>query len=321
MGKNIKLIKQKKHSRSYKIKSIKSKKVQLLYVKDIVTNQVIKTPIPVACKLIEELEHMYRATKKEWRYYLKDQKEKPKPVQPKLYWKDKPETKKIGDKEIITRNYLPEQNPKYRKYLKDKKTGQMVDVISFDKEKSRKQRREFKHRSPGKIFDMYTKHQTIVIQPEYTKKVYKLNKVINPIIYRKNKSTGELITKPNKRLNKYLKTLDLVKSKVKTEKFQINQLVFDYDYIPKIFSSKKQPTEIPLLHPNGDPIVEKIYKGKRVITVTIEQPSRTRYKTIVTRNYPSVISNRRHIVKKNIELFKKEQENQKNNQNEEKAKN
>jgi hypothetical protein len=158
---------------------------------------------------------------------------------------------------------------------------------------------------------MYTKHQTIIIEPEYKWKVYKLNVNVNPMVYRINKSTGELITKPNKRLNKYLKTIDLNKSIIKTDKFEIKQQVFDYDYIPKIFSSKKQPTEVTILRLDGSPAFKKIYKGKRMITVTIKQRSRTTYRTIITKQYPSVISDRRYIVKKNIEALKKHQEEQK----------
>jgi hypothetical protein len=57
--------------------------------------------------------------------------------------------------------------------------------------------------------------------------------------------------------------------------------------------------------------MKKIYKGKRDITVTIFQPSRTIYKTIVTRQYPNLIAKRRSIIKKNIEFLKKQQTEEK----------
>lgn len=100
----------------------------------------------------------------------------------------------------------------------------------------------------------------------------------------------------------------VIPPKGEPQKYQIRTIVFDYEYVPMTFSSKKQPEIQTFLWEDGSPKMKKIYKGKREVAATIIEHPRTTYKTIITRQYPPVITRKRSIVKKNIEFLKKQQQ-------------
>ena len=264
------------------------------------------------------LHHTKRVIKRENRYPLFNVKERPK-KEKDFYWRDKPEITQDADgNPLETHIYLPIISNKDKIEL-----GQS----NGPKEKGRYERRDDRHkvilRDPNAVY------QTMIIQPTYEKTVYKKDKHNKEFVYRKKKTVYhdsvwdknsvtkdgilnyitrtehiEMVKKPNKRFNRSTKKIDMAKSILATDKYQINILVPDYEYVPMTFSSKKQPEIQTFLWPCGKPKMKKIYKGKHTKTVTIKEFSRITYKTIITKQYPQLKSLRRGIVKKNIEFIK-----------------
>lgn len=300
----------------------------LAYVRDVVTGAVERVSREEAEHLIDKHEHLEYCKKKHWRSYQKSQLPKYPVVEKSIYWNEKAEekivygTNKKGEEQATLNCYLPK-------------------VLKY-KGNTRKDRRDWKHKKElkhRKYGDMYQKHQTMMFLPKYEKEVYVKDKHLKEFTIRKKhkveiispkevrwieqegskkklkivkkaefKESIEVVTKPNPRFKKAVKKLDLTKSKIATNKYQIRTIEFDYEYVPMTFSSKKQPEIQTFLWEDGSPKMKKIYKGKREATVTIIEHPRTTYKTIITRQYPPVITRKRSIVKKNIEFLKKQQQ-------------
>jgi hypothetical protein len=109
------------------------------------------------------------------------------------------------------------------------------------------------------------------------------------------------------RLNDMFAHHQTIVMRTKKSKYQVRQIVFDYEYVPKTFSSRKHPEIVPILRLDGKQAMTKIYKGKRDILVTITEFPRNTYRTIITKQYPNSVSKKRAIVKKNIEFLKQVQ--------------
>jgi hypothetical protein len=275
--------KQRKHHNSKRVKPVKvclpirtKPDNSFRYVMDIVTKYVHRYPKNVAYTLVNSFEHFRYCTKRDYRYFKHNEQPKRVGPQPSLFWQDVSKIHKDEDGNVIESrysNYLPKVSTKDK--VKDKS----------EKDLSRHERRRDRHKV--RLNDMFAHHQTIVILPEYDKTVYHVNKWKHC----KNKS----------------KVIEKAKSKLKTEKYDLRQIVFDYEYVPKTFSSRKHPEIVPILRLDGEQAMKKIYVGKRNIHVTITEFSRNIYKTIITKQYPNSMSKKRAIVKKNIEFLKQAQ--------------
>lgn len=101
------------------------------------------------------------------------------------------------------------------------------------------------------------------------------------------------------------------KKDAKPEKQEGYYLIPKYVYIKETYHRGKNDY---IFDKDGNPILKKIFVENIKVNVTFYRNPRIVYKTIITKQYPSNLCERRRIVKKNIELLRKQQkeENEKN---------
>jgi hypothetical protein len=306
-----------KKGRVQQIMAVKGKNDHSVFVKDLNTNRIEKMSMTEAFSLVSQGSHYDYCFKREWKNQegLCEHKND--------YWIKIIERDEDGNPikdESLKGYYRPKVEQHIPVKLKYLVRNRKLISSEVTKKPSKKQ----------KLYDRDAKHQLIVVMPKLKKVIYKKDNVKynKETITRKLKTKdkdgniiGTVITKPNKRFNKLFKekVVDYNKSEPTIEEFIMPVYIPEYEYIPMVFKSNKHPEPIIILGKDGEPLMVKIFKKLSKESVTIKTPSRITYKTIVTKQYPSELGKKRGIIKKNIAMLQKQEEERKQKEKEQKT--
>lgn len=274
-----------KHKYNYKKHYDYKHPESLVCVKDLVTKEIIRVPRSRAIILMQGGPHLKYCKKYEWRTSINNElalKYGIKKKEQKLsnYWEDLDLEK---EKEKVVIEKVIKGNKEYNKYsihpitYKPKNTFEKprpryFKVVNGKAIKIERTKLQIKS---VPTYDRHAKLQQITIHPPLENICYEKDR--NGILY----EIGE----------------------IKQEEKTITNIVPKLVYIP-IYGKSAHNKNILFKY-------KKIFVENTYNDVTFVRDMRTTYKTIITKQYPSILSKRRHIIKKNMELLRQQEEKQK----------
>jgi len=268
-------------------------KEALVCVKDLVTKDVIRLSKGIAKVMVEGKPHLQYCSKKEWRLYKNSLDPKPR-IEQKVstYWNETPVKQTEEPKPVVTRKskigteFVVKTKRILNSYIPntvEKPRPLFFKVVGGQVKLLPKPTRKPKS-YPS--YDRHAKKQYITIEP--------------PI---------ENIRLVKCTTNKYSKLCE--EGDIKLETITSKQVIPKYVNVP-IYG--KSPHNKNILFKYKKLFVENVEED-----VTFSRPIRTMYKTIITKQYPRDLCERRRIIKKNMELLRQHEEKQKQEENKSKT--